>query len=232
MIAQTEILLAHSEGKQEITAISAPVVEPFEILARLAEEFKLHLLKLSCTKNEVTRSYLISERFTNLSDTERYFFAARSLHALEVYEYTLRRFGTEVNNRRRILGYALERLEHQVKFAYVGKIMLAALRADDVVRVDVLNHLFLAPAVNGDVLALLVREILNKLVRSVTRLTFLTVHKRVGKAAYVTGSYPCFGIHQYRAVYADIVRRFLNKLLPPSLFNIIFKLHAERTVIP
>ena len=64
--------------------------------------------------------------------------------------------------------------------------MLAALWAYDVMLVYIFNHLFLAPAVNGDVLALLVSKVLYKLVRSVARLTFLTVHKRIGKAAYVT----------------------------------------------
>ena len=159
---------------------------PFKVGTRRAEKFKLHLLKLARSECEVTGCNLVSERLTHLTDTERYLLAARSLNALEVYKNTLRRFGAEINNGRRVLCNALERLEHKVKLTNICEVMLAALGAYDVMLVYIFNHLFLAPAVNGDVLALLVSKVLYKLVRSVARLTFLTVHKRIGKAAYVT----------------------------------------------
>ena len=65
-----------------------------------------------------------------------------------------------------------------------------------------------------------------------TGLALLAVHQRIGKAADMAGSDPDLRIHQDSAVETDIVLAFLNETLPPKLFNIIFKLNAERTVIP
>ena len=61
MISQTKVFFLDVKAKQPILAESSPVVEPLKVCARLAEELKLHLLKLTNTENKVTRSDLVSE---------------------------------------------------------------------------------------------------------------------------------------------------------------------------
>ena len=96
-----------------------------------AEEFQLHLLKLSGTESEVTGCDLVTEGLTDLTDTEGNFLSGSSLYILEVYEDTLCGFGTEIYRVLRILGNTLEGLEHQVELTDIGEVMLAAGRAEN-----------------------------------------------------------------------------------------------------
>ena len=85
-------------------------------------------------------------------------------------------------------------------------------------------HLFLRPCIYAaafDFDAFFLTEILDQFICTETLMAFLTVHQRIGKSAEMTGSYPCLWVHQDRTVNADIVRRFLNKFLPPCTFYII-----------
>ena len=77
----------------------APVFEPFEVGAGLAEEFKFHLLEFARAEREVAGRDLVAERFTYLADAERHFFAAGALDVFEVYEDALSCLGTEVELR-------------------------------------------------------------------------------------------------------------------------------------
>ena len=58
---------------QSVQAEALPVIKPLKVCVRFAEELKLHLLELSCTECKVTRCDLVSERFSDLSDTKRKF---------------------------------------------------------------------------------------------------------------------------------------------------------------
>ena len=49
-----------------------------------------------------------------------------------------------------------------------------------------LKHLFITPAINCNIFAFFMSEVFNKLVSSVTSVTFFTVHKWVRKTAQVT----------------------------------------------
>ena len=53
MVTQTHILLLHAQSQQPVLAVASPVLEPLEIGIGLAEELKLHLLKLTGTEGEV-----------------------------------------------------------------------------------------------------------------------------------------------------------------------------------
>ena len=117
--------------------IGAPILEPLEVGVRLAEELKLHLLKLADAEDEVAGSYFVAERLAYLADAERQLAAGRALNSGEVYEYTLRGLGTEINLARRVLGYALMGLEHQVELADIGEIRLAAAGAGDFIIADI-----------------------------------------------------------------------------------------------
>ena len=60
----------------------------------------------------------------------------------------------------------------------------------------------------------------------------LAVHEGVGEAAEMPRSLPCARIHQNGAIYARIMGIFLYEFFPPRLFDVIFQLHAQRTVVP
>ena len=66
------------------------------------------------------------------------------------------------------------------------------------------------------------RIVFDNLVRPEAFMAFPAIHQRIGKAAQMPGRHPCLGIHQDRAVHAYVVGGFLNELLPPGFFYIIF----------
>ena len=106
MITQAEILVFQTEREQKIMAVASPVGEPLKVSAWLAEEFKLHLLKLSDTENEISGSDLVSERLSYLSNAKRDFFSCSPLNVGEVYENTLCCLRTEIKLRFAVLGNA------------------------------------------------------------------------------------------------------------------------------
>ena len=212
----------------------APVVEPLKVGARLAEELELHLLELAHAEDEVARGDLVAEGLADLTDAERQLFARGALDIVEVDKDALRGLGTEVDGVLRVLGHALEGLEHEVKLADVGKVVLAAARAGDLMLLDELLHLGLGEGVDG------LRQfktgpgapVLDDLVRAETLMALAAVHQRVGEAAEVTGGDPGLGIHQNGGVQTDVVGVLLHELLPPGALDVVLQLRAERTVVP
>ena len=183
MVAKTKIFFLYAERIKEITAIGTPIIEPFEVCSRFAEKFEFHLLKFSDSENEVTRSYLVSERFAYLTDAERNLFSRCSLNVFEVYENALCSFGTKIQSRGRILGNALERFEHQVEFSYIGEIGRAAGGAGYVMLFDISKHFLIRPTRRVIVKSVFRNVILDEFIRSVSGLADFAVHKRVGKSA-------------------------------------------------
>ena len=94
MVTQSHLILLDSKGNEPVTAEASPVLEPLHIGAGLAEELQLHLLELSGTESEVTGCDLITERLTNLSDTERNLLTGSSLYIFKVNENTLCSLGS------------------------------------------------------------------------------------------------------------------------------------------
>ena len=116
-------------------------------------------------------------------------------------------------------------LEHKIEFSDVRKVMLAAGRAGNIMLLDEILHLFLAPCVYTafDGNAVLLAEILDQFVCTETLVAFLTIHQRIGETAQMSAGYPGLGVHQDRTVHTYIVRALLYKFLPPCLFHIIFQ---------
>ena len=73
MVTKSEVFFFDSEGKQPLMTESSPVIEPFEVRSRFTEEFKFHLFKFAHTENKVARCDFVTERFSDLSDSERNF---------------------------------------------------------------------------------------------------------------------------------------------------------------
>ena len=234
VVAVADLILFQTQGEQPIQTELLPVSKPLQIRIRLAEELQLHLLKLSGTEGKVARGDLVSEGLSDLADTEGQLLSGGTLHVLKVYENTLGCLGTQVHGVLGVLGDTLEGLEHQIKLTDIGKIVLAAGGAGDLMLLDEVHHLLLAPGVHaalqGD--ALLLAVILDELIRPETLVALLTVHQRVGESAQMAGGNPGLGIHQDGAVNTHIVGALLDKFLPPGALYVIFQLHAQIPVIP
>ena len=226
VIPELEVFVPHSQGQQPLMAGVFPILEPLEVGARLAEEFELHLLEFAGAEGEIAGGDLVAEGLADLGDTEGHLLAGGALDIREIDEDALGRLGPQIQLVFRILGHALEGLEHQVEGPDIGEIPLAALRAADILFVDIGLHLLEAPAGGVD------PGVLDELVGPVAGLAALAVHQRIGEVTDMAGCHPHLGVHQDGAVEAHIVRALLDKLLPPGPLDIVFQLHAQRTVIP
>ena len=234
VVAETDVFVAQTDGEQPVVAEFSPIGEPFKVGAGLAEEFKLHLLELADTEDEVTGSDLVTEGFTDLCDTEGHLTSGGSLYVYEVCENTLCGLGAEVNGVLRVLGYALEGLEHKVKLTDVGEIVLSAGGARNVVLLDEFLHFRMGESINGlgKLEAVLCAPILDDLICAESLVALAAVHKGIREARKVSRSDPGLGIHENSRVETDIVLILLNEFLPPSLLYIVLELNAEGAVVP
>ena len=234
MVSESCIFFLEAQTAEEVQTILLPVGEPFEFGARLAEEFKFHLLKLPHPEDEVARSDLVSERLSHLRDTERYLFTRCPLNVLEIDKYTLRRFRPHIDLGLGVLGDALECLEHQVELSDAGEVALSAVRAFYCLVRDEALHVFPGPSVNDDLfirLVLLV-PVLDELVGSVACLAGSAVDQRIAESAYVSRRDPCLRIHQYSSVESDIESGFPDELLSPCVLDVVLELDPQRTEVP
>ena len=143
MVTHTHFLVLHAKALQPVNTELFPVCKPLKISIRLTEEFQLHLLKFSGTEGKVSGCDLITEGFTDLTDTERNFLTGSSLNILKVNKNTLCCFGSQIYGILCILRYTLKSLKHQVELADIGKIVLAAGRTGNIVVLNKCFHLFL-----------------------------------------------------------------------------------------
>ena len=229
MVAQAQVLLADAEALEPVHAVVLPVCEPFEVRAGLAEEFAFHLLKLAGTEGKVARSDLVAERLADLAHAEGQLAAGGALDVREVHEDALRRLRPQIAGRGGILGDADGGLEHQVKLADGGKVVLAADGADNILMLgNELVHLVEAHRVDVDLVMLFADE----LVGAVAGLARLAVEQRVGEAGHMAGRDPRLRIHDNGRIETDVVRAFLHEFLEPRLFDVVLELNAERAVVP
>ena len=181
VVTKSEVILADVKRIKPITAEASPIIKPFKVSAGFAEKFKLHLLKFSYTEDELTRCNLVTEGFAYLCNTERNFLSCCSLHVCKVYKNTLCSFRTEINFVLSILSNALEGFKHKVELADIGKVVSAAIRARNIVLLNISSHFLVTPTCN-----ICAVKAFNQVVCSVPCFTFAAVHKRVREAAEVT----------------------------------------------
>ena len=105
--------------------------------------------------------------------------------------------------------------------------MLSAAWTRNVLFLDVICHLLVCPACNVSAV-----KILDEIVGSVSCLTLLAVHKRIGETAEVTRCHPCLRVHKDSGIKTYVVLVLLNEFLSPRCFDVCFQLNAERTVVP
>ena len=148
MVAESEIFFLYVKRIEPVAAEASPVFEPLQIRSRPAEKLKLHLLEFARAEGEVARRNLVPEGLSDLADAERNLFPGGSLDVLEIDEDTLRCLRTEIDGVLRVLRDALEGLEHQVKLTDIGKVVLSAGRAGNLVVIDECLHLHVAHRVH------------------------------------------------------------------------------------
>ena len=233
MVAQAQVVLVHAQAGEPVAAEAAPVGEPLQVRARLAEELQLHLLELADAEDEVARGDLVAEALAHLADAEGYLAAGGALDVLEVDKDALGRLRAQIDLAGRVLGDALVGLEHQVELAYIGEVALAADRAGDIMLADEGDHLLVGHGLGGDALQrVLGQPVLDQLVRAVAALAAFAVYERVVEGRDVAGCHPDLRVHEYRTVEPHVVGVFLHEFLPPGPLDVVLELHAERAVVP
>ena len=143
MVTQTDIFFPETETNQEVFTVASPVAEPFKVCTGFAEEFEFHLFKLTYTEDKVSGSNFVSERLSDLCNTERNFFSCSTLDICEVHEDTLCGFGTEIKFRLAVLCNTLKGLEHEIKLSYIRKVVFSAVGTYYFMLIYVIHHLLI-----------------------------------------------------------------------------------------
>ena len=234
VVTETQIFLLYIEAQQPVAAEASPILEPLQIGAGLAEELQLHLLKFPGPEGEVAGGNLVAEGFAHLAHAEGQLAAGGTDNVLEINKNALGCLRTQIHGVLSVLGDTLEGLEHQIKLTDIGKIMLAAGGAGNIVGFDEVFHLCLGEGVDGLFQRHIVfrRPVLNELVGAEALLALLAVHERIGKAAQMAGGHPRLGVHQNGGIQAHVIGVLLDELLPPCLLDVVFQLHTQGAVIP
>ena len=136
VIPEAQILILDVKAQQPVVAEVAPVLEPLQIGAGLAEELQFHLLKFPDAEDEVTGCDLVAKAFAHLAHTEGKLFPGGALDSGEVHKDALSGLRPEVDLGGRVLGDALMGLEHQVELADIGEVGLSAAGTGHVVVPD------------------------------------------------------------------------------------------------
>ena len=124
MIAQEDVFFFEADGIKEVDAKFLPIGKPLQILPRHAEKFQFHLFKFTGPEDEIARRDFVAEGFADLADAKGQFFTRGTQHVFEVDKNALCGFGPQVDLRRRVFVYPLERFEHQIEFTDAGKGMM------------------------------------------------------------------------------------------------------------
>ena len=108
-----------------------PVFEPFEFLTGTHEELHLHLFELAHAEDKLTGHNLVAESLANLCDAERYAHTSGFLNIEIVYKYALCCLRTEVYGHGTVGGRAHLSAEHEVELTYLGPVLGAGNRVDN-----------------------------------------------------------------------------------------------------
>ena len=88
-VEAAHVIRVNTQVNEPVPAVLNPLVEVLISVVRVHEVLNFHLLELTSTENKVTGSDLVTERLTNLANTERRALTRSSDHIVEVHENTL-----------------------------------------------------------------------------------------------------------------------------------------------
>src|SRR5207249_6185206 len=213
MLVKAQLLRPDAQTPQPLHPLLTPELEPLEVRARLDEELHLHLLELARAEDEVPGRDLVTERLPDLRDAEGDLLPRRLQHVQVVHVDPLRRLGTQIDDRGRVLHRAHERLEHEVEHARRRQRALAA--------------------AYGTLRRRLARRALDpRIVGAKPVLAMLAVHEGIGEAGHVSRRLPYLGMHQDRGVEPLDVLTLVHHGAPPALLDVLLELDAQRPVVP
>ena len=129
-IVRTHAQTAFGNSEIEVPAktLGAPVLVPLLRVFGRNEEFEFHLFELTRAEHKVAGRNFVSERFTDLRNTERRFLAAGLQHIGKINEHALCSFGAQIRNSSVGLHGTGLSLEHEIKVARFGKRIFLATR--------------------------------------------------------------------------------------------------------
>ena len=136
--------------------------------------------------------------------------------------------GAQIDDGLRVVRDAAVGLEHQIEFADIGKVVLAAIRAGDGMGLDEIEHLSLGHAVG---VGFGVKG-LDQIVGAEAHLALPAVEHRIGEAGNVAAGLPDAGVHQDVGVHLEAVAALLDEALAPGVLDVVLQPRAEGTVVP
>ncbi len=228
MVVVAQMLLRDAEGHKELLAELLEVVVELAVGAGLAEGLELHLLKLDRAEGEVARGDLVAEGLADLPDREGELGAHGAQNVRVIHVLALGVLRAQVDDGLGVVGDAAEGLEHEVEFADIGEIVLAAVGAGDGMGLDIIEHLLLGHAVGVRVGI----EVVDQVVGAEAHLALLAVEQGIGEARHMAARLPHARIHEDVGVDLEAVVPLLDELLAPGVLDVVLEPGAERAVVP
>ena len=123
--------------------------------------------------------------------------------------------------------------EHEIEMADVGEITFTAARTRYGLFPDERDQFLLRHGFHGNIVHMIFTHIFfNEFIGTVTHFAVAAVDQGVMEGGHVSGCNPYPRIHQNGGVQSHVVGILLYKFFPPCPFDVIFKFHAQRAVIP
>src|SRR5215510_12238725 len=126
MLALSNVLRSYAVALVPLKALVHPLSMPFFIRPRHTEKLDLHLLELTGAERKIAGRDLISERFTDLGDSERQFLPRSLKDIVEVDKDSVGGFRPEINFDRRFLHRTERGFEHQACGPWLRELSTAA----------------------------------------------------------------------------------------------------------
>ena len=101
-------------------SLGNPLLMPMFVFTGFDKKLQFHLFKFTDSEYEVPRGYFISERLTDLRDTERELGRCRVQDVLEIGEYSLRCFRAQVGKGTAIIDRPNRSLKHEIERSGFG----------------------------------------------------------------------------------------------------------------
>src|SRR5216683_1551990 len=213
MLVKPEVLFADAETDIPAEPCVDPVLMPLFVSARPDEVLHLHLLELAGPEDEVTRGYLVTERLTDLPDTERDL-PARALQDVAVVdEDPLRRLRTQVRKARLVLHRSEVGAQQAVEHAGLGERALGtAVRAG-----------YLGKRVGRRVTVLCLVRV-DEVIYAESLMAGQAFGERIHELGDVPAGLPHLPGEDHAGVEADDLIALLHDRPPPLLLDVVFQL--------